>query len=138
MKMNANFMYLLVALSVQSGIIVASEQDKFRAVGKITEDRYDHTTKHEHKLKFIRIDDGKEFDIEDSPALVSEHCRTEKGPVVEVEGYLKNKFLFWGGNLVVTNYKVHEDIEVPAIRHVDPKTLPRSHPRIPRDGSRKN
>lgn len=104
-----------------------ADENAFKAIGKIIESRYDHTTKHEHKLKFVRLDDGEIFDIEESPELLREHCQSEKDSVIEVEGYLTGKFLFWGGDLVVTNYKVHGDIEVPVTKHVDPKTLPRRH-----------
>jgi hypothetical protein len=112
-----------ITLALSTAQAWAGEENTFKAIGKITESRNDHTTKHEHELNFVRLSDGETFDIVDSPQLVKEHCETEKNSVVEVEGYRTGKFLFWGGNLVVTNFKVHSDIEVPKMAHLSPAAV---------------
>lgn len=114
--------FALVFLTMQAN---ASEENTFKAIGRVTESSSDHTTKHEHELRFVRLNDGEVFDIVDSPALLKEHCESEKNSVVEVEGYRTGKFLFWGGNLVVTGFKVHDDIQVPKVAHVKPESIVR-------------
>ncbi len=104
----------------------AANGNTFRAIGKVTEAASDHTTLHEHKLKFVRLNDGEVFEIVDSPELIKEHCQSEKNPVIEIEGYRTGKFLFWGGDLVITSFKIHQDIEVPRMAHVDPNSIPRA------------
>lgn len=113
------------ALMFSTAQAFASEENTFKAVGKISESPSDHTTKHEHELQFVRLSDGEKFDIVDSPKLLKEHCESEKNSVVEIEGYRTGKFLFWGGNLVVTSFKVHEDIETPKLAHVKPESIVR-------------
>lgn len=117
--------FALVFFTAQAN---ASEENTFKAIGKITESPSNHTTKHKHELQFVRLTDGETFDIVDSPELLKEHCESEKNSVVEVEGYRTGKFLFWGGNLVVTAFKVHDDIQVPKMAHLKPK--PVRHPLI--------
>lgn len=112
-----------LAFSATQGF--AGEENAFKAIGKVTESPAAHTTKHEHELKFVRLSDGEVFDIVDSPALLKAHCETEKNSVVEIQGYRTGKFLFWGGDLVVTAFKVHEDIEVPRVAHVTPESIVR-------------
>lgn len=122
----------IVFLNVEA---YSADQSTFKEIGKITEEASDHTTEHEHKLKFIRLRDGAKFDITDSPQLLKAHCESEKDPVVEIEGYRTDRFLFWGGDLVVTNFKIHEDIEVPRIAHANPEDVRvRPEPRLPRRG----
>lgn len=110
-----------------------NEGNRFQAIGKIAESPDDHTSNHEHQLRFVRLDDGEVFDIVESPELLKMHCKSEKNPVVEIEGYRTGKFLFWGGNLVVTSFKVHEDIEVSRIAHVNPQP---KHSRLFNSGAR--
>lgn len=109
-----------ITLALSTAQAWAGEENSFKAIGKIIESPNDHTTKHEHALRFVRLSDGETLDIADSPALLKEHCETEKNSVVEIEGYRTGKFLFWGGNLVVTNFKVHSDIEIPKVAHLSP------------------
>lgn len=113
--------FLLVAAAQAS----AGEGTPFKAVGRIVENTRGHTQRHDHELRFQRFVDSKEFDITDSPQLVNFHCKTGISPVLEVEGYTTDKVLFWGNNLVVNNFKVHEDIEVAAVPHRMVVALPR-------------
>lgn len=117
---------LTLAMLCNLGLSTAqasANENTFQAIGKITESPSDHTTKHEHDLSFVRLSDGETFDIVDSPELLKAHCESGKNSVVEIEGYRTGKFLFWGGNLVVTGFKVHEDIAVPTMAHVVPKPV---------------
>lgn len=114
MKLRLMFMTALLVVATQAR---ANETTVFREVGKIIENTANHTQRHDHALRFQRFSDGKEFDIVDSPELVELHCKTGTNPVMEVEGYRTDKVLFWGGNLVVNNFTVHDDIAVPAVAH---------------------
>lgn len=128
MNTKSKIMTLVVgfALVFSTTQVQASEENTFKALGKVTESPSDHTTNHEHKLQFVRLSDGERFDIVDSPELFNAHCKTEKNSVVEIEGYRTSQFLFWGGELVVTGFKVHDDIEVPRMAHVSPESIVRS------------
>ena len=130
MKIQSKFTAMIAgfALLLSTGQAWAGEKNTFKAIGRVTESPTDHTTKHEHDLQFVRLSDGETFDIVDSPALLKEHCESEKNSVVDVEGYRTGKFLFWGGNLVVTSFKVHEDIENPKLAHVKPESIVRTTP----------
>lgn len=114
----------------------ANTEEPLHFIGKIKEDFSDHTTKHEHQLQIVRVDDGEVFDIVDSPALLKEHCKSEINSVLEVSGKLTDKFLFWGGNLVVSDFKVHEDIVIPKIAHVAREKLHINHNHFRSSGTR--
>jgi len=87
----------------------ASAPEIVKWVGTVKDDADSHTTEHEHELEFTRKDNGDSYDIVDSPELVKLHHDTEKNYVVEIEAEKTSKFLFWGGNLIVKNFKVIEE-----------------------------
>ena len=95
-----------------------SEPEIVKWVGEIKDEASDHTTEHGHSLEFVKKDDGKEYDIVDSPELVKLHHETEKNYLVEVEAEKTPRFLFWGGNLIVKNFKVLE--ETASVPHLAP------------------
>ena len=84
----------------------ASKPEIIKWVGEVRDNAASHTTEHEHALTFVKKDDGKTYDIVDSLALVKLHHETEKNYLVEIEAEKTPRFLFWGGNLVVSNYRV--------------------------------
>jgi hypothetical protein len=75
-------------------------------VGLVRDNTSSHTTNHEHRLQFVKNGGSDVFEIIDSPELVKLHHETEKNYVVEIEAEKIPSFLFWGGNLVVKNFKV--------------------------------
>ncbi|MBN22444.1 MAG: hypothetical protein CL678_14265 [Bdellovibrionaceae bacterium] len=81
-----------------------------------------HTTVHLHDMEFTRQSDGETYDIVDSPKLENEHCRVGKKLLVEIEAEQTPRFLFWGGNLIVKNFTVLE--ELGAEKHRIPRQLP--------------
>lgn len=101
-----------------------SEPEIVTWVGEIKDEASDHTTEHRHALKFIKKDDGKKYSIVDSPELVKLHHETEKNYLVEIEAEKTPRFLFWGGNLIVKNFKVlHELASVPHLPPPPPRPV---------------
>lgn len=88
-------------------------------VGEVKDDRSTHTTEHRHELEFVKKDDGKRYDIVDSPELVKLHHETGKSYLAEIEAEKTPRFLFWGGNLIVKNFKVLEETS-DVIPHAEP------------------
>lgn len=117
--------HLVVALSLVAQTTWASEPVKW--VGTIQEEWGYHTPQHEmgHDLEFIRQSDGEAFDVVDSDALLKLHKEKEKNLLVEVSGELTNRFLFWGGNLIVKDFKVIQELE-PIVHREQPRAPARS------------
>lgn len=103
----------------------ASAPEIVKWVGTIQDNADSHTTEHKHELEFTRKDNGDSYDIVDSPELVKLHHETEKNYVVEIEAEKTPKFLFWGGNLIVKNFKVLEEASS-RIAHRAPAVAQRS------------
>jgi|JI10StandDraft_1071094.scaffolds.fasta_scaffold349488_2 hypothetical protein len=102
-------------------------------VGEISDSASDHTTLHDHKLEFKNRETGKTYDIVDSPELVKLHHENEKNYSVEIEAEKTPRFLFWGGNLIVKNFKVLD--ETASVPHLAPRA-PSSTGREFRGGGR--
>ena len=88
-----------------------------------------HTTRHDHDLEFVRQSDGETFDIVDSPALEKVHCDTSKKLRVKIEPEKTSRFLFWGGNLIVKNFEVLEELDQVPHKKYKPRTVSRSFDR---------
>ena len=84
--------------------------------GEVKDEPSSHTTEHKHELEFIKSGDGKTYDIVDSPELVKLHHESEKNFFVEIEAEKTPRFLFWGGNLIVRNFRVIRETS-PSIPH---------------------
>ncbi len=97
---------------------VKYEPEIVKWIGEVKDEASDHTTEHQHSLEFTKKDNGKEYDIVDSPELVKLHHETEKNYLVEIEAEKTPRFLFWGGNLIVKNFKVLEETAV--VPHLEP------------------
>lgn len=116
---------LTMNLSILCGVLgisfaaVAGEPIKWTGILQ-EEDGY-HTTAHEfgHDLEFVRQDDGGKFDVVDSPELLAVHSAKEKNLLVEIEAEKTKRFLFWGGNLIVKNFRVLGELD--EIPHQAPK-----------------
>lgn len=93
-------------------------------VGEISDSASDHTTLHGHKLEFKNRETGDTYNIVDSPKLVKLHHETEKNYLVEIEAEKTSRFLFWGGNLIVKNFKVLS--ETASVPHLAPPPAVRS------------
>ncbi|MGE4108230.1 MAG: hypothetical protein AB7F66_13530 [Bacteriovoracia bacterium] len=85
--------------------VTKSTQKTVRWLGEIKDDS-GHTVNHRHDLKFVRTDTGDSYSVVDSPAIEKLHHETDKNYVVEATGEVTPKFLFWGGNLIITKFKV--------------------------------
>lgn len=98
-------------------------QPTFRWVGTVQDDENVHTTEHGHNLRFTRLDDGEQFNIVDSPQLVKAHCEGEKNYIVEIDAEKTPKFLFWGGNLIVKNFRIVEPSLAKHVPHYSPEDV---------------
>lgn len=87
-------------------------------IGEISDSASDHTTLHNHSLEFKSLETGKSYDVVDSPELVKIHHDKEKNYLVEIEAEKTPRFLFWGGNLIVKNFKVLN--EIASVPHLAP------------------
>ena len=99
-----------------------SEPNIVKWVGVVKGDGDYHTTDHDHELKFVRQSDQENFDIVDSPKLVKLHHETEKNYLMEIEAEKTSRFLFWGGNLIVKNFKILKELET--VAHKKPVRTP--------------
>lgn len=108
-----SFFALISASTIYAGVADQTKikEDWVRWTGVVKDSDFYHTTDHRHQLKFIRDQDGKSFDIVDSDAIVKLHHNKERDLRVEIDGEITSKFLFWGGNLVVKNYKVLAELD---------------------------
>lgn len=106
----ANFVLVFALLAV-SNWAFASETVTWSGIVK-EEDGY-HTVGHRfgHSLEFVKQDDGAKYDIVDSDELESLHIQKEKNLLVEITAEKTNRFLFWGGNLIVKNFKVLQELD---------------------------
>ena len=127
MKKQILFAAMALALSSNS---YAGENQTVKWTGSVYDKSSSHTSDHFHSLIFKNNETMEEFDIVDSENLSKLHHDTNKNFVAEVEGYITSKFLFWGGNLVVTSYKVLEESDA------GPHTAAAKIPNIGRGGNR--
>ena len=114
-------MLSLVAFALSTASVTSKAEEKVRWTGMIRDSETAHTTFHDHDLELVRLEDGVEFKIVDSPELKELHCSTEKNYVVELEGEITPKFLFWGGNLKVNSFKVVQGSETASHPHHRPE-----------------
>lgn len=117
---------LLIGLTLSQASLAAAESVKW--TGIIQEEKGYHTPNHEngHDLEFVKQDDKETFDVVDSEGLLNTHTEKEKNLLVEVEGEITPRFLFWGGNLVVKNFKVLNELnEIPHREPVKQSRAPR-------------
>ena len=77
--------------------------------GRVYDLKDSHTTSHQHELLFKDSETNKIYDVVKSPEIEKLHHDTNKHYDVEIEGYLTSKFLFWGGNLVITKFNILDE-----------------------------
>jgi hypothetical protein len=78
------------------------------------------TDNHAHRAVFIREKDQETFDIVDSSDFVDRQCTSKTVSLLDIEGELTSRFLFWGGNLIVKQYSVAEQLNQPTTHEVAP------------------
>lgn len=83
-----------------------SNEKTTNVTGEVSDDRFSHTTEHDHELTFKNQETGEVLKIVNSPSLVKLHHDTEKNYLIEAQVAKTPKILFWGGNLVVKNFRV--------------------------------
>ncbi len=116
---NKNGFALLIVSTFLTQSALAGEQVKW--VGVVQEENGYHSSQHQndHSLEFVRQGDNESFDVVSSAELVKIHTDKDKRLLVSVEGELTNRFLFWGGNLIVKSFTVLKELE--DISHQEPK-----------------
>lgn len=92
-------------------------------IGKISDPAATHTTNHNHDPDFIRQGTNEKYDIVDSPELLKFHHESERNHLLEIEGELTPRFLFWGNNLIVKKFTVLEELD--AAPHLKPQPAPK-------------
>lgn len=102
---------LFFGVSLSQTSVASAEDIKWK--GTVKEASGYHSTNHSdtHQLEFTRESDNKSFDIVDSDALEKLHAEKDKNLLVEVEGEITPRFLFWGGNLKIKSFTVLEELE---------------------------
>ncbi len=97
------------------GVSIQAKNDvneKVTWLGKIQDDESEHDQSHEHKLSFIRQENGKAYDVQ-IPELRQMHHETDKNFLVEIQGEVTPKFLFWGGNLILRSVRILQKLDGP-------------------------
>lgn len=104
---------------ISSQTVLASNES-VTWVGTLTERRGYHTPEHtnKHVLELVRKDNNEKYKIIESDALMATHVEKDKNLLVEVEGEVTPRFLFWGGNLIVKSFKVLNELD--EISHQEP------------------
>lgn len=111
---------ILCALIIPAAAYAGSD----RAVswtGRIFDTPNSHTTTHDHSLSFEEEESKETYDVVDSPVLQKLHHETNRNYKAKIEGYITPKFLFFGGNLVVTKFEILEESEVVALSAPRPR-----------------
>lgn len=111
-----------------------SNEKTANVIGEVTDDRFSHTTEHDHELTFKNQDTGEVFKIVDSPNLVKLHHETEKNFLIEAQVAKTPKVLFWGGNLVVKNFRVIKETSDAIPHYVIEKSARKSPASVRRIG----
>lgn len=83
--------------------------ESIKWVGTISDESLAHN-EHRHFLKFTRKSDGESFDL-DSKSLMTLHHDREKNFLVEITAIRTPRFLFWGNNLIVKDFRILEELE---------------------------
>ena len=109
---------ILFGLITSQTVLAASDSVKW--VGILTERRGYHTIEHsdKHVLELVRQDNNETYKVIESEALLGTHIEKDKKLLVEIEGELTPRFLFWGGNLIVKSFKVLNELD--EIPHHEP------------------
>lgn len=125
-----SYLKLFVVVAISQTLLTAqaarAENDTIKWIGVVKEEAGQHTTDHNHEIQFVRQSDQETFDVVDSPELEKLHHGKEKRLLVEAVGRVTPKFLFWGGNLVVSQFNVLKELE--SIPHQKP--VVRRHERM--------
>ena len=69
-----------------------------------------HSKNGTHGLSFKDEKTGKVFDIVDSPEIQNLNCKEGKDLLVSLNAEKTDEFLFWGGNLIVKNFKILKEL----------------------------
>lgn len=118
MSTKINFVILLILVSLSVTVPARSwAEEEVKAWVGMLEDYFDshddiHTKKSgDHPMKFTRSSDGESFTVVDGGGdLLRAHLESDKTLLVEVDGRITSKFLFFGGNMIITNSKVIQQV----------------------------
>lgn len=108
-------MQFICVLIVPAYVFAGGNREIVKWSGLIYDLPNTHTTDHNHSLLFEESKSQKIYDVVNSSEIEKLHHATNKKYEVELEGYLTPQFLFWGGNLVVTNFNILKDLGVVAL-----------------------
>jgi len=122
--------FSLLTLSLLISPSSRADTDANGWVGTLTDYRNSHSSSHnlqseDHLMTFTRSSDGKSFTVVAGAAdLLKAHLESDSSLLVEVTGRITSKFLFFGGNMVIENSKVLQQLA--QVDHKNPRTYDRS------------
>lgn len=102
---------LFLNLIAASIYVLASEPVKWTGILNESEGYHFVGHKFGHDLQFVRQSDGKAFSVVNSEKIRKMHNDIEKNLLIEITAEVTPKFLFWGGNLEVSDFKVINELE---------------------------
>lgn len=110
MKKISNILLLLTLLFTGASVLA---QESVNWTGILNESEGYHFIGHKfgHDLQFVRQSDGKKFSVINSEELEELHGNIEKNLLIKITAEITPKFLFWGGNLVVQDFKVVAELD---------------------------
>lgn len=100
----------IIIISVLSVPVFAGETVNW--IGILNESDGYHYIGHKfgHDLQFVRQSDGKKFTIINNKELIEAHRNSEKNLLVQIQAEITPKFLFWGENLSVKDFKILSEL----------------------------
>lgn len=119
---------ILFGLTISQPVMASNDSVKW--IGTLIERRGYHTPEHSerHVLELRRQDNSETYKVIKSEALVATHIEKDKKLLVEIEGELTPRFLFWGGNLIVKSFIVLNELdEIPHHESVNQQSTLREY-----------
>lgn len=105
---------LVIAIALPFSTFAGPQNGAVAWTGRLFDSPSTHNTTHGHYLMFEDSASKKVYDIVDSPELEKLHHETNRNYQIKIEGRITPKFLFFGGNLVVSKYEIlGESEEIP-------------------------
>lgn len=110
MKILFLFALIFVSVGCASGSKGSDNSNSDLMTGVVFDDSNSHDDRHEHILKFKDNTTGEVYSLAHNQGLLDMHHNSERNVMVELKGEIKSKFIIWGQELVVKEYKVLQEV----------------------------
>ncbi len=110
MKILILFTLVFVSVGCASSSKELEESSNDLLTGVVYDEPSSHDDRHNHALKFKENVTGRIYSLAENNELLSLHHNTEKNILVDLKGEVRSKFLIWGQELVVKEFKVLEEV----------------------------